>query len=81
MDSGLLGLGRQRVHVESRVLGSACRLLRRCQLWIRLHRIGLSKADIGSNGAFFYNRSVNNITNVTNITNVYNKTVINNLDG
>src|SRR4029077_20255141 len=31
------------------------------------------------NGAFFYNRSVNNITNVTNITNVYNKTVINNV--
>ncbi len=30
-------------------------------------------------GAFFYNRSVNNITNVTNITNVYNKTVINNV--
>ena len=30
-----------------------------------------------NNGAFFYNRSVNNITNVTNITNVYNKTVIN----
>ena len=32
-----------------------------------------------NNGAFFYNRSVNNITNVTNITNVYNKTVINNV--
>jgi hypothetical protein len=30
-------------------------------------------------GAFFYNRSVNNITNVTNITNVYNKTVVNNV--
>jgi len=29
-----------------------------------------------NNGAFFYNRSVNNITNVTNITNVYNKTVV-----
>ncbi|HKE22675.1 MAG TPA: hypothetical protein VKB88_09820 [Bryobacteraceae bacterium] len=29
-----------------------------------------------NNGAFFYNRSVNNITNVTNITNIYNKTVI-----
>jgi hypothetical protein len=29
-----------------------------------------------NNGAFFYNRSVNNVTNVTNITNVYNKTVI-----
>src|SRR5579862_5328440 len=28
-----------------------------------------------NNGAFFYNRSVNNITNV-NITNVYNKTVV-----
>ena len=32
-----------------------------------------------NNGAFFYNRSVNNVTNVTNITNVYNKTVINNV--
>ena len=30
-------------------------------------------------GAFFYNRSVNNITNVTSITNVYNKTVVNNV--
>jgi hypothetical protein len=30
-----------------------------------------------NNGAFFYNRAVNNITNVTNITNVYNKTVVN----
>src|SRR3984885_2747742 len=29
-----------------------------------------------NNGAFFYNRSVNNV-NVTNITNVYSKTVIN----
>ena len=28
-------------------------------------------------GAFFYNRSVNNITNVTNITNVYEKNVVN----
>ena len=28
-------------------------------------------------GAFFYNRSVNNITNVTNITYVYEKTVVN----
>ena len=37
MDSGLLGLGRQRVQLESRVLGSACRVLRRCQLWIRIH--------------------------------------------
>jgi hypothetical protein len=27
------------------------------------------------NGAFFYNRSVNNVTNVTNITNVYNQSV------
>jgi hypothetical protein len=32
-----------------------------------------------NNGAFFYNRSVNNVTNVTRITNVYNKTVINNV--
>jgi len=32
-----------------------------------------------TNGAFFYNRSVNNITNVTSITNVYNKTVVNNV--
>jgi len=32
-----------------------------------------------TNGAFFYNRSVNNITNVTRITNVYNKTVVNNV--
>ena len=32
-----------------------------------------------NNGAFYYNRSVNNITNVTNITNVYNKTVVNNV--
>ena len=32
-----------------------------------------------NNGAFFYNRSVNNITNVTNITNVYNRTVVNNI--
>ncbi len=32
-----------------------------------------------NNGAFFYNRSVNNVPNVTNITNVYNKTVINNV--
>jgi WXXGXW repeat (2 copies) len=32
-----------------------------------------------NNGAFFYNRSVNNITNVTNITNVYTKTVVNNV--
>jgi len=31
------------------------------------------------NGAFFYNRSVNNVSNVTNITNVYNKTVVNNV--
>jgi WXXGXW repeat (2 copies) len=31
------------------------------------------------NGAFFYNRSVNNVTNVTNITNVYNKTVVSNV--
>ena len=31
-----------------------------------------------NNGAFFYNRTVNNV-NVTNITNVYNKTVINNV--
>jgi len=30
-----------------------------------------------NNGAFYYNRSVNNV-NVTNIHNVYNKTVINN---
>src|SRR5438552_3586718 len=30
------------------------------------------------NGAFFYNRPVNNV-NTTNITNVYNKTVINNV--
>ena len=30
-----------------------------------------------SNGAFFYNRSVNNVTNVTNIANVYEKTVVN----
>ena len=30
------------------------------------------------NGAFFYNRAVNNV-NTTNITNVYNKTVINNV--
>ena len=37
MDSGLLGLGRQRVQLESRVLGSAYRVLRRCQLWIRIH--------------------------------------------
>jgi hypothetical protein len=29
-----------------------------------------------SNGAFFYNRSVNNVTNVTNITKVYSKTVV-----
>ena len=27
------------------------------------------------NGAFFYNRSVNNVSNVTNITNVYNQSV------
>ncbi len=32
-----------------------------------------------SNGALYYNRSVNNITNVTNITNVYNKSVSNNV--
>jgi hypothetical protein len=32
-----------------------------------------------NNGAFFYNRSVNNITNVTNITNIYNKTIITNV--
>ena len=32
-----------------------------------------------NNGAFFYNRAVNNITNVTNITNIYNKTVITNV--
>ena len=32
-----------------------------------------------NNRAFFYNRSVNNITNVTNITNVYTKTVVNNV--
>jgi hypothetical protein len=32
-----------------------------------------------NNGAFFYNRSVNNVTNVTNITNVYSKTVVNNV--
>jgi len=32
-----------------------------------------------TNGAFFYNSSVNNITNVTTITNVYNKTVVNNV--
>jgi len=32
-----------------------------------------------SNGAFFYNRSVNNVSNVTTITNVYNKTVTNNV--
>jgi hypothetical protein len=31
------------------------------------------------NRAFFYNRSVNNVTNVTTITNVYNKTVVNNV--
>jgi len=30
-------------------------------------------------GAFFYNRSVNNIANVTSITHVYNQTVINNV--
>src|SRR2546430_2420404 len=28
------------------------------------------------NGAFFYNRTVNNISNVSTITNVYSKTVI-----
>ena len=32
-----------------------------------------------NNGAFFYNRYVNNIGNVPNITNVYNRTVINNV--
>lgn len=32
-----------------------------------------------NNEAFYYNRSVNNITNVTNITNFYNKTVVNNV--
>jgi hypothetical protein len=32
-----------------------------------------------NHGAFFYNRSVNNVSNVTNITNVYNKTVVNNV--
>ena len=32
-----------------------------------------------NNGAFYYNRSVNNIRNTTNITNIYNKTVINNI--
>ena len=31
-----------------------------------------------SHGAFFYNRSVNNVTNVTNFTNVYDRTVVNN---
>ena len=30
-------------------------------------------------GAFFYNRSVNNVTNMTSITNVYTKTVVNNV--
>ncbi len=30
-------------------------------------------------GAFFYNRSVNNVSNVATITNVYNKTVVNNV--
>jgi hypothetical protein len=32
-----------------------------------------------NNGAFLYNRSVNNVANVTNITNVYDKTVVNNV--
>lgn len=32
-----------------------------------------------NNGAFFYNRSVNNVASVTNITNVYEKTVVNNV--
>src|SRR5579863_2232118 len=33
-----------------------------------------------NNGAFFYNRYVNNIGNNVNITNVYNKTVVNNIN-
>jgi hypothetical protein len=32
-----------------------------------------------TNGAYFYNCSVNNVANVTTITNVYNKTVLNNV--
>ena len=32
-----------------------------------------------NNGAFLYNRSVNNVANATNVTNVYDKTVVNNV--
>src|SRR5437899_4240701 len=76
LDSGLLGLGRWRLHLAPRVLGTTHRFLWRNQLRFRLHRRGLC-GRILARRAFVYNRAVSNV-NVTVVHNTYNQTVINN---
>ena len=73
-----IGAGAMGLPLARRLLGPACRLLRRRQLRLRLRRRSATPAANG-HGAFFYNRTVNNIPDNVHITNVYNRTVVNNV--
>ena len=47
LDSGLLGLRRRRICVQRWLLGTSRRILRRCQLWLRIRRGGLCRRPLG----------------------------------
>ena len=66
---GLLGLGRWRLHLPCRILGAACRLLWRRELWVWLWGVGFVGGR-WEGGHFAYNTAVVNV-NRTVIHNVY----------
>jgi hypothetical protein len=75
MDSGLLGLGRQRVHWNPGYWALHIGFYGGVNYGYGYTGNGY-EGGYWNNGAYFYNRYVNNIGNVPNITNVYNTTVI-----
>src|SRR5215472_16390023 len=72
MDAGILGLERRRLCLSRRRLGPGSRL--RVSYGYGYTGVGY-EGGYWRGGAFFYNRTVNNISNVQ-ISNVYNKTVV-----
>jgi hypothetical protein len=61
--------------LERRLLGAACRLLRRVNYGFGYGGVGFA-GGVWCGGVFSYNSTVNNFGSV-NITNTYSKTVIN----